>query len=126
MAAKILAVDDEPDVLLIVKAGLEMEGYNVVTARDGEEALVSAREEKPDLILLDVMMPKLDGFGVLAKLKEDEATATIPVSMLTGLSERSKTQKAVVSGIQWYVVKPFDFDDLLGKVREALESVGAA
>ena len=126
MAAKVLAVDDEPDVLLIIKTGLEMEGYDVVTATDGEEALASAREEKPDLILLDVMMPKLDGFEVLAKLKEDEATATIPVIMLTGLSDRGKIQKALISGIQWYVVKPFDFDDLLGKVREALRATGVA
>lgn len=126
MVAKILAVDDEPDVLLIVKTGLEMEGYKVVTASDGEQALASAREEKPDLILLDVMMPKMDGFEVLAKLKEDEATATIPVIMLTGLSDRTKMQKALVSGIQWYVVKPFDFDDLMAKVREALGASGVA
>ena len=71
-------------------------------------------------------MPKLDGFEVLAKLKEDEATATIPVIMLTGLSDRGKIQKALISGIQWYVVKPFDFDDLLGKVREALRATGVA
>lgn len=126
MTAKILAVDDEPDVLLIVKTGLEMEGYNVVTASDGEQALASAREEKPDLILLDVMMPKLDGFEVLAKLKEDEATATIPVIMLTGLSDRTKIQKALNSGIQCYVVKPFDFDDLMTKVRAALGASGVA
>lgn len=126
MAQKILVVDDEPDVLLIVKTGLEMEGYQVVTASDGEEALGAAREERPDLILLDVMMPKMDGFEVLGKLKEDEAMATVPVIMLTGLSDRTKIQKALVSGIQWYVVKPFEFDDLMGKVRAALGASGMA
>ena len=126
MAAKILAVDDEPDVLLIVKTGLEMEGYDVLTASDGFQALARAREDHPDLILLDVMMPKMDGFEVLENLKADEATATIPVIMLTGLSDRTKIQKALVSGIRWYVVKPFDFDDLLGKVRQALSSADAS
>ncbi|MFP4380579.1 MAG: response regulator transcription factor [Candidatus Sumerlaeia bacterium] len=118
--AKILVVDDEPDVLLIVKTGLQAEGYDLVTATNGADALTVAKDENPDLIVLDVMMPGMDGFETLAKLKEMDETSTIPVIMLTGLSEKQKIQKALVSGIEYYVIKPFEFDDLLKKVRTAL------
>lgn len=120
MAHKILAVDDEPDVLIIIKTGLEVEGFEVITAPGGQEALVLAAEQKPDLVLLDVMMPDLDGFEVLAKLKEDDELASIPVIMLTGLTDQTKIQKALISGIHYYIVKPFDFSDLLAKVRNVL------
>lgn len=121
MAERILVTDDEPDVLMIVQTGLEAEGYDVITATNGQDALDIAEREQPDLILLDVMMPNMDGFEVLGKLKEGDKTAKIPVIMLTGLSDRSKIQQALVSGIDYYVVKPFDFDDLTTKVRTALE-----
>jgi DNA-binding response OmpR family regulator len=122
MAPKILVVDDEPDVLLIVKTGMQAEGYEVVTASNGVDALAMVKEEKPDVVILDVMMPLMDGFEVLAKLKEDDATAAVPVIMLTGLSERSKIQKALVSGIHFYVVKPFEFEELIQKVRTVLNA----
>lgn len=122
MAPKILVVDDEPDVLLIVKTGMQAEGYDVVTASNGVDALAMVKEEKPDAVILDVMMPLMDGFEVLAKLKEDDATAAVPVIMLTGLSERSKIQKALVSGIHFYVVKPFEFEELIQKVRTVLNA----
>lgn len=121
MAERILVTDDEPDVLMIVQTGLEAEGYDVITATNGPDALEIAEREQPDLILLDVMMPNMDGFEVLGKLKDGDKTAKIPVIMLTGLSDRSKIQQALVSGIDYYVVKPFDFDDLTNKVRTALE-----
>jgi CheY-like chemotaxis protein len=113
-------VDDEPDVLLIVKTGLQAEGYDIVTATNGRDALARAAEEKPDLIILDVMMPIMDGFETLTKLKQDEALGAIPVIMLTGLSEKSKIQQALISGIEFYLVKPFEFDDMVQKVRTAL------
>jgi DNA-binding response OmpR family regulator len=122
MAPKILVVDDEPDVLLIVKTGMQAEGYDVVTASNGVDALAMVKEEKPDVVILDVMMPLMDGFEVLAKLKEDDATAAVPVIMLTGLSERSKIQKALISGIHFYVVKPFEFEELIQKVRTVLNA----
>ena len=122
MAPKILVVDDEPDVLLIVKTGMQAEGYDVVTASNGLDALAMVKEEKPDVVILDVMMPLMDGFEVLAKLKEDDATAAVPVIMLTGLSERSKIQKALISGIHFYVVKPFEFEELIQKVRTVLNA----
>lgn len=122
MAAKILVVDDESDVLLIVKTGLQAEGYDVLTASNGPDGLAAAKESSPDLILLDIMMPGMDGFETLQKLKEDDETCAIPVIMLTGLSERAKIQQALVSGIQFYVVKPFEFEDLVQKVRTALNA----
>lgn len=117
----VLAVDDESDVLLIVKTALQAEGYNVFTAPDGADALKTAHDEKPDLILLDVMMPGMDGFEVLTKLREDEVTRDIPVIMLTGLSERERMRSAIASGTKYYIVKPFEFQDLISKVRLAIE-----
>jgi DNA-binding response OmpR family regulator len=117
----VLAVDDENDVLLIVKTALQVEGYRVLTAPDGPEALKTAHDEKPDLILLDVMMPGMDGFEVLDKLRQDDVTCQIPVIMLTGLSERERKRSAIERGIKYYIVKPFDFQDLVSKVRLAIE-----
>lgn len=124
MAAKILAIDDEPDVLLIIKTGLTVEGFEVITASNGTDGLALAKEEKPDLVILDVMMPEMDGFEVLSKIKEDDNIAQTPVIMLTGLSERSKIQHALISGVGCYIVKPFDFGDLLHKVHVELKAHG--
>jgi DNA-binding response OmpR family regulator len=121
MATKILVADDEPDVLLIIKTGLTMEGFEVLTAANGRDALLSAMEELPDLIILDVMMPYLSGFEVLEKLKENDATAPIPVIMLTGLSDRESIQQALLAGSDRYIVKPFEFNDLLQKVKISLK-----
>ena len=120
--AKILAVDDELDVLLIVKTTLQSEGYEVETASDGTDALALAREVSPDLILLDMMMPGMSGLDVLRELKADDSVCTIPVIMLTGLSEKDKIQKALVSGTDYYIVKPFDHQDLLSKINDALQN----
>jgi CheY-like chemotaxis protein len=117
----ILAVDDESDVLLIVKTALQAEGYNVLTAADGPDALKTASESKPDLILLDIMMPGMDGFEVLDHLRADSATCDIPVIMLTGLSERDRMRQALERGTKYYIVKPFEFQDLISKVRLAIE-----
>jgi CheY-like chemotaxis protein len=120
--AKVLAVDDELDVLLIVRTALQSDGYEVETASNGTDALALARDISPDLILLDVMMPGMSGFDVLRELKADESTCTIPVIMLTGLSERSKIQEALTSGTDYYIVKPFDFHDLLSKINDVLQN----
>jgi len=122
MAEKILAVDDESDVLMVIKTGLEVEGFDVITASNGKDAVALAKEEKPDLILLDVMMPIMDGFEALKALKADEDTCMIPVVMLTGLSERAKIQEALSSGTSYYIVKPFDFDEVVNKVRTVLSA----
>lgn len=121
MPARILVVDDEPDVVMIIKTALQAEGYDVASAMNGPDALEEAAEARPDLIILDVMMPGMTGFEVLKVLKSEARTATIPVIMLTGVSDRKKMQEALSSGIEYYVVKPFDFDDLLSKIKQALE-----
>jgi DNA-binding response OmpR family regulator len=125
MPHRILVVDDEPDVVMIIKTTLQAEGYDVASATSGRDALEEAFETTPDLVILDVMMPGMTGFDVLKALKANEKTAIAPVIMLTGVSEKKKIQEALEAGIDYYVVKPFDFDDLLAKVKQALEGFDA-
>lgn len=122
MTARILAVDDENDVLLVIKTALQSEGFEVETARNGAEALEKVEANTPDLVLLDVMMPEMSGFEVLAAMRKNESLAKIPVIMLTGVSERSKIQGAIDAGADYYIVKPFDFHELLDKVNSALSA----
>jgi DNA-binding response OmpR family regulator len=122
MAKRILAIDDESDVLMILKTALESEGFDVETLNNGADGLAAALDNPPDLVLLDVMMPGMTGFDVLAKLKDNDSTCTVPVIMLTGMSERKKIQEALASGIDFYIVKPFDFHDLMTKVNHALRT----
>lgn len=121
MAKQVLAVDDDPDVLLIIQTALQTEGFTVRTACNGPDCIESATADPPDLILLDVMMPGMNGFEVVAKLKEESSTSMIPIILLTGLSDRKKVQEALASGVDYYIVKPFDFDDLISKVNQAIE-----
>jgi two-component system alkaline phosphatase synthesis response regulator PhoP len=121
MAKKILAIDDENDVLLIMKSALGSEGYEVLTANNGYDAIAVAQDEKPDLIILDLMMPEMNGFEVLDSLRESEATMRIPIIALTGLSERGKIREALDRGFDYYIVKPFEFHDLVSKVKIAIE-----
>lgn len=117
---KILAVDDEADVLLIVKTALISEGYDVSTATNGMDALAIASENPPDLAILDVMMPEMNGFEVLAKMREMPETASTPVIMLTGVSDKNKIRDALAHGVDYYVVKPFEFHDLMSKIKIVL------
>ena len=120
MSKKILAVDDENDALLILKTSLGGEGYNVITATNGYDALALAQEEKPDLIILDLLMPEMDGFEVLQELKSSDTTGEIPVIVVSGVSEREKIKGALAKGIDYFIIKPFDYSDLISKVRMAL------
>ena len=118
---KILVADDEPEIVDIVKRMLEDE-YEVITAYDGEEALEKAKKEKPDLILLDILMPKLDGWETLKKLKEDEELKNIPVSMLTALPlTPDDTKEKPIDKIENYIVKPFTKETLLKKIKDIFE-----
>ena len=117
---RIIAADDEPDVLLIVKSALQGEGYEVRTATNGHEALEIAKQDPPDLFVLDVMMPGMSGFDLVKALKSNTATATIPIIMLTGISDRSKIKDALAGGVNYYIVKPFEFEELIEKVAKAL------
>ena len=104
---KILVVDDEADVLLLCRVNLEFEGYEVVEAGDGEAAMRKVAAERPDVILLDVMMPKMDGWQVLAALKADPETADIPVVMLTAKVQDQDQIRGWSGGAADYITKPF-------------------
>lgn len=117
---KLLIVEDEPHSLQTLKDRLEFEGYATITAEDGEAALSMAREEKPDLILLDIMLPKMDGFKVSRLLKFDERFRHIPIIMLTALVQDTDIKLGEETGADAYVTKPFDFDELIKKIKELL------
>lgn len=117
--AYVLVVDDEADLADLVAINLRMAGYRVATAPDGVEALAAVDGERPDLILLDVMMPRLDGWEVLAALQERPETRDIPVVMLTALSGERDIIRGHLSGAVRYVTKPFDVTTLTGVVAEA-------
>jgi DNA-binding response OmpR family regulator len=117
----VLAIDDENDVLLIIKTALQSEGYEVLTATNGFDGLAIAEDQRPSLILLDLMMPEMDGMEVLKKLKESKVTDDIPVVILTGLSDRGKIREALDKGTSYYIVKPFEYQDLVSKVKLALD-----
>ena len=121
----ILVADDEPGLVRLMQFNLEMEGYRVLTARNGEEALETARAHHPDLIILDVMMPKLDGFEVLKRLREESQTESIPVIMLTALSHERSISQGWELGADFYLTKPFDPSELLEVVRRFLEAEGS-
>jgi len=117
---KILIVDDEPNIVRTVADRLRMTGYEVVTAGDGQEGLERALEERPDLILLDIIMPGLDGYATLERLGQMEETRGIPVIMLTARSQAEDVQRATSSGAADYVVKPFDLVALMEKMERVL------
>lgn len=116
---KILVVDDEPHIVETLKDRLEFAGYTIVTACDGEEGLKKAKEEKPDLILLDILMPKIDGYNFLRILKLDEDIKDIPVIMLTAKADMKGL--FAPEGIVGYVTKPFDQKELLDKIEKIFE-----
>jgi DNA-binding response OmpR family regulator len=117
---KILLVDDSSTVLLMEKMILSKSEYDVVTARDGLEGVEKARCEHPDLILMDVVMPRMDGFEAVRKLREDEATRGIPVIMVTTRGELQSVETGYASGCSDYVTKPINGLELLTKVRSCL------
>jgi len=117
MAKKILVVDDEQNIIKVLQARLEAEGYEVVTASDGEEALQKVGTEKPNLIILDIMMPKIDGFEVCRRLKRDETFQHIPVVMLTALGQAANIKEGMEKGADAYIAKPFNTVALLGIIQ---------
>lgn len=121
MAHKILVVDDEPDVLLLCRVNLEFEGYEVLEARDGEEALGQIATHQPDLVLLDVMMPGMDGWQVLDTVKQDPHTSQIPVVMLTAKAQERDQIKGLSHGASDYITKPFNPIALSRTVKDALD-----
>lgn len=117
---RILLVDDEIDLVDVVKLRLESKGYTVLTALDGKEALDKARKERPDLIILDLMLPKIDGYRVCAMLKRDQRYMKIPVILFTARAQDSDMKMGQEAGADCYIVKPFDPEVLLGKINELI------
>ncbi|GAI55832.1 unnamed protein product [marine sediment metagenome] len=119
--SKILVVEDEHDIVEVIQMGLEKEGYEVDTAYDGVEALEKIKLNKPDLIVLDIMLPKLDGYSVNLKLKENPKTESIPVIVITGrvhLKELLQIREEIT--VAAYLEKPFTLKLLVEKIKELL------
>lgn len=121
--ANILVVDDEPDLTDIINTFLEGAGYHVHTENSSVKALEKARSLKPDLILLDILMPVMDGYQLCQELKKDKATADIPVVFLTGKDPSEDNQRSFKSGADLFIKKPFSCESLLEIVRIVLMSV---
>lgn len=117
---KILIVDEEIDASTALKVALEAEGYNVIEALDGYEGIRKAKSETPDVILLDIMMPGMDGFEVCRRLKADPASSHIPVIMLTAKGEIDDKVEGLELGADDYVTKPFNLKELKARIRMVL------
>ncbi|MFP5501698.1 MAG: response regulator transcription factor [Candidatus Sericytochromatia bacterium] len=124
MTTSLLVVDDEPSILETTRFILEAEGYRVLTASNGEEALEVLRRERPPLVLLDVMIPKLNGFEVCKRLRQDPAIAGTYVLILTARGQKADEALAIEAGADAYVRKPFDDDEVLRQIEAVLAARG--
>jgi two-component system phosphate regulon response regulator PhoB len=122
---KILAVDDEEDILELLRFNLTKEGFTVVCAESGEEGLKTAHSQRPDLILLDLMLPGMDGLEVARRLKKEEATKDIPVIMVTAKGEEADIVTGLEVGAEDYITKPFSRKVLIARVRAVLRRKAA-
>ena len=118
--ATVLVVDDDPVILKLLEVNFEMEGFSVVRAADGAEGLERAREVLPDIVILDVMMPRMTGYEVAKALREDEVTAHIPIIFVTARAQSSDVERGMELGVDDYVTKPFDPLDLIARVNTLL------
>ena len=116
----VLVADDDPDILSLVTLRLERDGYEVIGAPDGERAVEEALERTPDLALIDVSMPKLDGYEVTERLRQHEPTRAIPIILLTARVQDSDVARGIEAGADDYVKKPFSTADLRTRVQAAL------
>ncbi len=124
--AKVLIVDDEPNILLSLKFLMTKAGYAVRTAKDGEEALAEIGRDRPDLMLLDVMMPKIDGFTVCQRVKSSPEWNGVRVIMLTARGRDVEREKGLALGADDYITKPFSTKDALDRVAALLADMGGS
>ncbi|OGD57137.1 hypothetical protein A2V71_01740 [Candidatus Berkelbacteria bacterium RBG_13_40_8] len=123
--SRVIMVDDDKMLVDMYKERLELAGYNVVVSRNGEEGLAKVREEKPDIVLLDIMMPKINGYEALASLKSDPQTKDIPVIMLSALMRDFNREKAVEAGADDYLIKSEAMpSDVITKIEQVLQKYG--
>jgi phosphate regulon transcriptional regulator PhoB len=123
MKEKILIVEDEKDIVKVLEYNLQKEGFKTFSVADGEDALVSAKRERPDLIILDLMLPGMDGLEVCKSLKKESKTASVPVIMLTAKSQESDKIVGLELGADDYVVKPFSPRELIARIKAVLRRV---
>ncbi len=119
--SRILVVDDEPGIVDIARANLEGYGYDVISANDGEEALRKVKDEKPDLVVLDILMPEMDGWEVLQRMEADPELSGIPVIMLTARVSDADVLRGLETGAVEYMTKPFYPQDLVAAVKINLD-----
>jgi two-component system sensor histidine kinase/response regulator len=122
---RILVIEDDPDVRAVILDTIRVKGWEPLEAGDGEAGVQLAGKELPDLILCDIQMPKLDGYGVLQQIRENKATATLPFIFLTGLGEMPRIRKGMESGADDYLVKPFTVQELIGAIDARLQKQAA-
>jgi DNA-binding response OmpR family regulator len=117
----VLVVDDDPVIVRLLEVNFEMEGYRVITATNGEDAIARVRDDRPDVVVCDIMMPKIDGLEVVRLLRSDEATASVPLILLSAKAQSLEVQKGLDSGADDYVTKPFDPLELIERVNAVLD-----
>jgi len=121
MGKKILLVEDEKDLSKTIAFRLEANGYTVVTAYDGQDGFEKAKKEKPDLIILDLMLPKMDGYKVCALLKSDARHSKIPIIIFTARAQAEDVKMGKEVGADAYITKPFEPETLLSKIKELIK-----
>lgn len=117
---RVLIVDDEADLVELLESRLEDNDYDVLKAYDGLEALEKARREKPDLVLLDLMLPKIDGYKVCKLLKADRERSNLPIILLSAKAQQEDIRLGREAGADAYVTKPFESEELLGRIRQLI------
>jgi CheY-like chemotaxis protein len=121
MSQRVLVVDDDPHVLQLLRVNFELEGYEVVSASNGEEALQRIDERPPDILVCDVMMPGMDGLEVVERVRNNPATAKLPIVMVSAKAQQSDLLAGGDAGADAYVTKPFDPQDLIDAVTNVLK-----
>ncbi|MBU0502271.1 MAG: response regulator [bacterium] len=121
MARKILIIDDEPDMVEMISMRLKAFNYETISAGNGEEGIKIANQQKPDLILLDLMMPVMDGYETCKQLKEDDKTKKIPIIILTAVGKADSVSRSMEIGAVDYISKPFEPKTLMEKIRKVLK-----
>ena len=118
---KILLVDDEEGFLLLIKEALELRGFDIMIAKSAVEAGIEIASKKPDLILMDIMMPGINGLRACAAIKKNPDTSGIPIFVVSAISDESEIEMAYKAGVQDYIIKPVDIEKLVGRIKEILK-----
>jgi CheY-like chemotaxis protein len=119
--ARVLVIDDEPDVRWLIRMSLERAGHEVIDAEDGLRGIALAMKQRPEIIVLDLMMPVMDGYGVLEELTKDPRTASVPVVVLSARAIPEEAERAAAAGARRFLEKPFDPDELAIELGELLQ-----